>query len=840
MYKRKILFILTGVFLLYFTNNILFSQNKEEILKDFQEPAEDEKQVQNEKDVGNEIVERENREEEADQLILNAQKAYSDDKFQKSVQLYLKAIGKLRECNETALEIQRKIKACEIAISKSCYYWAINLAEEAKKDDNVKKYSKAIQKLRDGIQIYPQSKEMMENKISEYKDLRKKSQFKQTSSPEKTMPDKKEEDYRIEVLFKQGVELYEDRQFDKAREKFESIIVLDPYNVDTIDYIRKLNEKFIETAEERYKATRSERNAEAYWKSVSPLIPRALKGAQPEAFQPLSRSLEKSPLEQKLEDIVITQIEFDDVSVETVIKYLRERSKELDPEKEGINFVLRLKPVSGENEDREAEQTQDNQGEEDFFAEEDDDAGGEFFDEGLDEDETIDESPDTGIPNITMIVDEIPLIDAIKYICNSANLKYRIEDYAVVIAGKNVRLEEVETKIFAIEQETISDIGFEGDPAAVKTFFEDRGVEFPAGSQVVYDARISRLIATNTRENLKQVADIIREINVVDPQVLIEVKFVEVAQNDLNELGFEWLYRKSIPDATLGPSSEGVIRDSIHSSAIEQNSSIMRNVEDTGIGDIPAGARPDEVLNIIGWDSEDYDSGDPFSFGQRFQAILHALDQSDSGDILSTPRVTVMNGEEAVIRMVTEVYYPESWTDMVIASGEAQIGYVSSVPEFGEPTEDGIRLVVTPNVDPDNRTVSLEMKPEIQKMIGWTDYSIEFDVDGDGTITHFPDGTVEGNTIKMPIIQYRTVSTSISLFDGETIVLGGTVRDRTSTFDDKVPIAGDVPIVGRMFTSKAQRSEKVNLLIFVTVRLIYPDGSPIRAREMYGVPAFRQ
>lgn len=84
------------------------------------------------------------------------------------------------------------------------------------------------------------------------------------------------------------------------------------------------------------------------------------------------------------------------------------------------------------------------------------------------------------------------------------------------------------------------------------------------------------------------------------------------------------------------------------------------------------------------------------------------------------------------------------------------------------------------------------------------------------------------------------MNTSVDCFDGETIVLGGVIKDQVSATDDQYPILGTLPIVGRLFQSKTKESTKQNLLIFLTCRLVNPDGSPLREREMRGLPPFRQ
>jgi general secretion pathway protein D len=181
--------------------------------------------------------------------------------------------------------------------------------------------------------------------------------------------------------------------------------------------------------------------------------------------------------------------------------------------------------------------------------------------------------------------------------------------------------------------------------------------------------------------------------------------------------------------------------------------------------------------------------------------------------------------------MVTEQYFPESWGEAQLAEMGGVTGsvYISSMPEFGEPTELGVRLTVTPTVDPDRYTITLDMVPVVQTHVGWTDYSYE-------QITS--SGTVQ-NILRMPIIEARTVETQLTIYDGETVVLGGIMRDNTSYIDDRIPILGDLPLVGRFFRSKGVNAQKNNLLIFTTPRLVNPNGAPLRQREVRGKPPFR-
>ena len=83
----------------------------------------------------------------------------------------------------------------------------------------------------------------------------------------------------------------------------------------------------------------------------------------------------------------------------------------------------------------------------------------------------------------------------------------------------------------------------------------------------------------------------------------------------------------------------------------------------------------------------------------------------------------------------------------------------------------------------------------------------------------------------MPIFSTRKVTTSVSVFDGATVVLGGLIREDVQKIEDKVPLIGDVPIIGRLFRSSVDQHIKRNLVIFVSARLINAAGELVRSED---------
>ena len=836
-----------------------------------------------------ELIRLQGSEKEIDSLVAEAVKCYQNNEFDKAIDLYLNAKKQLETLYKSSNlpRIKAKIDNCDLSISKAYYYWAQKIYFDAVKSANASDYEVAIEKCRKAIEIYPPCKEKMEKIIEKYELLKEK-----TLTLDKIRANTKEDPAEARekrVLLRQGEILYKEELWDRARTKFEEVIAMDPYNEVAIDYIRKINIKLLEVAKRRTGVTRNLRNTEVVWNPVVPIVPLNNTGNTAIQETGVVKEAFESPITKKLKEIIIDRIDFEDVSIATAAKYLKERSKEKDPEKIGVNIVLRGKinqPIAAEGE------------------------------EPLEEEITAEEGEGTTVQPLTMMVDNIPLEAAIKYICNQANLKYRIEKYAVVIASPDVKLEDVETKIYPIEKDFIN-LGADED---IKSSFESRGISFPAGAAIVYDESIGRLIVTNTPENLQKIEDIIKEMNIVDPQVLIQTKFVEIKLNDLEELGFKYNFSRQnsnvskltqsdliawapgttadfgnnsysfyYPNTTTetidiggGGASSGSGSDSGESSTggstIVFNKTTTSKWYDYGgtvnningpalnnttqtvyytkspIQDKSISFGPNDDLirvfnstgqldnpSIVDGYGELFNMSYYNKYGYKLDASIYALDQSDATDVLSCPRVTTMNGQPATIKMVTEKYYPTDWEEAeytTMSGGSATIPvFIGSTAELDEATEEGIIFTVTPNVSSDKYTINLFMQPLVQKFIGWDDYSYEVPVDievnGNNQVVNVP------NTMKMPIFERRTTKTNIECTDNGTIIMGGMIQDETTVLDDSYPILGDIPLIGRLFQSKGRAGAKKNLMIFLSCRLVNPDGSPLREREDRGIPPFK-
>ena len=411
------------------------------------------------------------REQKIDQLVGEGVKLEMKQDYDMAIDKYLaaKKIADEILAVSSIPSFKMRSEQCASKIANAYFYWAQSLYKDAVKSASEQDYDRAIEKCRKAIEIYPDCKEKMEKIIERYSLMKSGVQYKRKVNEAKPA----EEELRIKrVLLRQGQVFYDTKQWTQARAKFEEVILLDPYNETAIDYIRRINEHLLQAGRFRFGSLRNGRNAAAVWEMVTPLISQEVSDREEKEVS-IVKSSRSDKVLNKLKEIIIDKISFEEVSIPTAIRYLRQCSKEKDPEKIGVNFVLRGKinettgvSESAENNNAGAQNQNNNQN----------------------------APADTEVMPLTMELDNLPLETVIKYICKQANLKYRVDDNAVVIASKEVPLDYVETKVYPVDTGTI--ILPEGQ--TIQDFLTEKGITFEAGASAVYKDYIGRLIMTNT------------------------------------------------------------------------------------------------------------------------------------------------------------------------------------------------------------------------------------------------------------------------------------------------------------------------------------------------------
>ena len=485
----------------------------------------------------------------------------------------------------------------------------------------------------------------------------------------------------------------------------------------------------------------------------------------------------------------------------------------------------------------------------------------------------------------------MPINEIIRYICLAAGLKFKVDDHAVIIADPRVQIDEmvirfypVNSQVFAAIKDNaagdgggadlvggIEDVAGE-DEGNVKQYLEAMGVQFPAGANVAYLPNVSRLVVTNTVTEQRRVQEIINQLQVEAAQIIIETKFVEINQGDLEEFGFQWALQEA-----------GTMNDTINLIPNLENNTLVGNANDTtngfidntGIavdnnytaidgltnisGGLGSGIRSigsfaqQLTLNGIGLVSQEANNGF-LSFtsklgNNQFNTVVRALSQQTNADILSAPKVITQNGNTAILRVVTERYFPESWEPPELQTtnnngGVTTVSFVTvtpSMPNFGDPTDLGVVLEVTPQVDPDGVSIELELKPQVIEFIGLDSTFNTTVLTSTQTINGIPTGVVSvPSRFDMPILSSRSVDTRIKMWDGESVIIGGLLKEKAISWKDNVPYLSDVPLIGELFKNEGDGRIKQNLLIFVTARLVNNAGLPIRENNIRGLPDFKR
>jgi Type II secretory pathway, component PulD len=407
-----------------------------------------------------------------------------------------------------------------------------------------------------------------------------------------------------------------------------------------------------------------------------------------------------------------------------------------------------------------------------------------------------------------------------------------------------------------------------------REFLETQGVPFPQGASANFLPQSSRLIVRNTQDNLDLIDAIVEQLNLSIPkQVEIEAKFVEITQNNLKELGFDWL---------LGPFNIGnhKVFGSGGTSGNQPAVSTTNFPFANGIPPIPTGGPGTSIPN-------DGTAGGPITAGNRsgnvaisanaldallfptlgssavapgifglagvftdpqFQVVIRALNQKKGVDLLSAPKVTTKSGQRAVIEIVREFRYPTTFTPPQVPTFSSTTGGGAAAPAVVTPTtpqtfetrNTGVTLEVEPVVGPDGVTVDLNLVPQVVEFEGFINYGSPIFAVGSNSavsstgVTLFSLSTpvlLTNNVINQPIFSTRKVTTNVSVWDGQTVVLGGLMREDVQKTEDKTPIIGDIPLVGRLFRTNVDQHIKRNLVIFVTAHLITPGGLPVNPNE---------
>jgi general secretion pathway protein D len=680
---------------------------------------------------------------------------------------------------------------------------------------------------------------------------------------------------QVKQLLREGDGLYQSGRFDLAFKRCEQVLNIDKYNIAARRLMEKIDGARQNYAENTYNSTRGQliEQIDSAWELP---VTKYAQGQSSVLEQPVIDTHGTASINRKLEEIRLPSINFREATVREALDFVKQRAKALDTtepdeNKRGINIVLKLDPST--------------------------------------------QAADTA-QRITLAFTDVPLGEALKYIATASGLKIKVEPYAVAVVPINEQTDILITKEYKVSPGFISSLpaaggdaaaaggaaatggfGFGGGtapaggaaPATVgksgaKEFLEAQGVTFPPGSSANYLTSSSKLVVRNTQANLDLIDSLVEIDNTNAPtQVQIESKFIEVTQNNLKELGFDWLlgqFQLPFGSGVYGGGGTTAFGQNLNgtssTSAASGNGTLTSNsaypFQAPGSLGVPIGATsqtsgPITSGNRSGSTAISVNAVDGLLFGSpagvapgvlalagvftnpQFQVVLRALDQQKGIDLMSAPRVTAKSGQRATIQLVREFRYPTQFDPPQIPQnvGSGFSPVTPTTPSAFETRNLGVELEVEPTVGPDGYTIDLNLSPRVTEFDGFINYGSPIYATAQsqtsalvsatqGLTTAFGFGTVLGepttvlvsqNTINQPIFSVRQVTTQVTVYDGQTVVLGGLMREDVQKVEDKTPILGDIPLVGRLFRTSADQHLKRNLIMFVTASLIDPAGQPL-------------
>ncbi|OEF95315.1 type IV pilus secretin PilQ [Vibrio splendidus] len=381
--------------------------------------------------------------------------------------------------------------------------------------------------------------------------------------------------------------------------------------------------------------------------------------------------------------------------------------------------------------------------------------------------------------NLTLRLDGVPWQQVLDIILQVKGLDKRVDGNVILVAPKaeldlreqqaleKSRLEEelgeLKSEIIKINFAKATDIAdMIGGEGAV-SMLSDRG-------SITIDERTNSLLIRELEENIAVIRGIIESLDIPVKQVQIEARIVTVTEGNLDELGVRWGVSSTNGSFTVGGSIEGNHPSAITPYDDDSGSSVIDHYLNVNLGATSPNASSIAFqVAKLGSDT-------------LLDLELSALQQESKAEIISSPRLITTNKKPAYIEQGTEIPYLES-----SSSGATSVAFKKAV----------LSLKVTPQITPDNRLV--------------LDLSVTQDRPGQ---------VVKTGTGEAVAIDTQRIGTQVLVNNGETVVLGGIFQHSVSSTVDKVPLLGDLPVLGALFRRSYENVGKSELLIFVTPKVV--------------------
>lgn len=618
--------------------------------------------------------------------------------------------------------------------------------------------------------------------------------------------------------------------YDQASATYEQVLRIDRYNVAAREGMEKVERAVVEYAGSAYNHSRARmlRQVDETWESENPELNAALVRAAATAGQAANEGVARDSIGKKLRGIRIDNIALEGVDIRDALQTVGAKARMMDRdaregETRGVSIILRI----GSMDEPFAQQV---------LARE-----------------------------INLRLSDVPLEAVLQYLAEQAGLSLLVEPFAVVLVPPASANAALYARSYDVPPDFISTVptqtgggggndpfanpgggGLELQKLSTKGFLEQAGLTFPEGASANYDPRTSTVTMRNSQTNHELLEGMIEAARSnINPQVTIEAKMLEVNELTAKELGFDWLlgaFTGSNGLAVAGGTGPGFLSGNSFPFQYPGGGPVGSNPVTAGnrSGDTAfTGRNLDRLLDVQ--DTSKLAQGVLRAPGilsiagaltePNFQVVIRALAQAKGTDFLNAPSVTTRSGLPARIEVIREFIYPTEFDPPElpnsVRSNNGSFPVTPANPAAFDTKPVGSILEVDPVVSPDKKLVEVNLDVTHREFIGFVNYGTPIT----SVIGNDPDDKVviTENRIIQPIFETRHLKTSTSVYDGQTIFIGGMLGEQSETINDKVPILGDAPILGRLFKSNARKNSRKALMIFLTVRVLDPSGRPLHA-----------
>ena len=778
--------------------------------------------------------------------VQEARTAYSAGRYSEAVEYYRNALAVVPKAPAAEQQVKFiKDSLADALVAKSMDYRKVGRRDEA------------IEFLKEAMTVSPGHKYAAQ-------------ELERTQDPERTNPaltpghvGKVEEVSRLLSL---AYGYYDLAAYDKAAETFDAVLRLDRYNTAATrgkELVSKARMNYSASARDAARA-KALSEVDAQWEESVPDADSVMNLATTESGAVVQQDAEtENRITEALKGMTIPQIVFEEASVKEVVEALQGQIRRFEGQGRGAGRRINLVPNFGAV-DSEGYKT------------------------------VMSRRVNLNLSNIS-VFDLLNMLDKQLGITHyitplGVEFSYSGRDFGPLVE----RVYTVPPHFFDAQKEEGGDDDDDFSSSSSRVVvrrvnpvvaLKEMGVSFPEGANARYDAATRLLTVRNTAYNQEEIEELISMPMETDRAVVLNVIAMEVNESDLNELGFEWMFNFSLaprstyasgtaetlmsdvtglPYVTTGenlPTTGYSATEGLRSGRSVLTTDNIDNLIQSGRASLfdsysAAAGKAPGILSFRGvWGSGDV------------SMIMRGASQKKGADILTNPRIVFAPGrdEQVVFANVKEMFYPETYAEPQIATSSFNLGtetnynvggdnnrnnrnvygrstiaspaHPESFVRFGmvDDAVGGVGSVVQvhdANVAPDGRHVTLALTVTLNEFEGFVNwgtpiYSYMVTEESSKSVRM----TLTENQILKPVFKRHMENTKLTVGSGAVVVIGGLKEARSVRYEDKLPVLGDLPMVGRLFRSEGEEKIRKAFLMFVKVDVVDPTGKVIGTGE---------